>query len=65
MALFEGVEECCLVGDGKPFMKVRKERGRGYKLELHSNVAGHFLLCFVCSMEENVSPWCSQKAGDF
>ena len=65
MALFEGVEECCLVGDGKPVMKVWKERGRGYKLGLHSNVAGHFLLCFVCSMEENVAPWCTQKAGDF
>lgn len=43
MALLEGVEACFLKDVGRPFKKVWR-RGKGYKLELHSNVTGHFLL---------------------
>ena len=40
------VMEDCFEGNFKePFKRVWNEGGRGYKLELHNNKAGRFLLC--------------------
>lgn len=48
----EGVGACCVDKGGKPFRKDWMEGGRSYKLVLHSNRAGRFLLNTTTLREE-------------
>ena len=51
--LLEGVEECCQKENLKEFKNSWVEEGRTYKLQLHSNEAGRYLLCLAFSAEAN------------
>ena len=49
--LLEGVEERCQKESLKEFKNSWVEGGRSYKLQLHNNEAGRYLLCLVFSVE--------------
>lgn len=50
--MLEGAEVCDAGSDRSPFKMFHVKGGRVYKLDLHSNKVGRFLLCSVRPVEE-------------
>ena len=65
VALLEGVEDCYKRKCRESFRRVWNESGRAYKLELHSNKPGRFLLCTTLCVEEKMFSLVFPEEKDF